>query len=222
MRLEFESLDQNGFVKFSCNSFDENTLEIAQTIGCVASLPGIAIVQTLRPCGIETKQKNSYSGNFGMGEFPLHTDMAHWYVPPRFFVLRCVQAAQEVHTNFVPAREIIGSEDHITLKRALFRPRRRLDKRLTVLRLFDNNVFRWDTLFIQPVNNIAVMLQTRIAKCIAGSNIRTVTFESPTDCILVDNWRALHGRSTVAATDSHRIVERVYLSTLKEHHHAEN
>jgi Taurine catabolism dioxygenase TauD, TfdA family. len=38
---------------------------------------------------------NQYSGNYGLAEFPLHSDLAHWAVPPRYFMLRCVAGAVE-------------------------------------------------------------------------------------------------------------------------------
>lgn len=221
MKLDFKLLAKNGYIKFGCNSSDESTLEIAQAIGQIATLPGLDLVQTLKPGREVSKEKSSYSGNFGMGAFPLHTDMAHWHVPPRFFVLRCIQPTEQVYTSFVPAHEIFDSEDSIMLKRALFRPRRRLDDRLTILRLHENDLFRWDTLFIQPINSYALALQERVAKRIGDTVVQTVTLERSTDCILVDNWKVLHGRSAVPASASNRIVERVYLSTISEYNYAE-
>jgi L-asparagine oxygenase len=222
MKPELQLLSKNGFIKFSCNSEDESTLEIAQSIGNVLALPGVSPVQTLVPNSAESRERSSYSGNFGMGAFPLHTDMAHWYIPPRYLLLRCIRPAEQVYTSFVSIGEVIDFEDPITFKRALFRPRRRLDGRLSILRLYDNDVFRWDPLFIRPINNHASALQARVEKRIANAVVRTVTFESSTDCILIHNWKVLHGRSSVPTSAFHRVVERVYLSTLNEDSHAEN
>ncbi len=174
MNLEFELLTKDGFIKFDCNSTDEKTLNIAQSIGKVAICPEIAPVQTLIPKNAEFIEKSSYSGNFGMGVLPLHTDMAHWYLPPHYFLLRCIRPAKEVLTNFLSVKNIIDCEDPIIFKRALFRPRRRIDDRLTILRLWDNDIFRWDALFIQPINNNALDLQKRVKKHIENSTFQTV------------------------------------------------
>jgi L-asparagine oxygenase len=214
MRLDLESLALNGFVQFSCDSPFQSTLAVAQSIGEVASVPGLDPVQTLVPRKADSLEKSSYSGNFGIESFPMHTDMAHWYLPPRYFMLRCIQPAVEVVTRFVPATAIFSLEDRVTLNRALFRPRRRLDNRLTILRLRDSDMFRWDPLFLQPLNSRASALQTRIEQRMASTIAKTVAFESRTDCILVDNWNVLHGRSAVPSSATHRVVERAYLSNI--------
>ena len=214
MQIDLRALAQNGFVKFSCDSSTDGTLNIADAIGSVASPAGIPMIQTLMPRKAESVQRSSYSGNFGLGDFPLHTDLAHWHVPPRFFLLRCVQPADHVHTTFVKAAELFRCEDHITLRRSLFRPRRRLDGRLTMLRLYDRGAYRWDELFIQPMNSIASELQTRIASRISNMLVQKVAFESAKDCIVVDNWNVLHGRSAVSGIGRCRVVERVYLSAV--------
>src|SRR2546423_858394 len=72
-----------------------STEEVARSAGRLvnveALLPGSGIpsVQVLHPRPQAEAPRNQYSGTFGLGEFPLHTDLAHWSRPPRYLMLRC-------------------------------------------------------------------------------------------------------------------------------------
>lgn len=209
------SLELNGFSRFSWKNSSDKTLDIAKAIGCVATLPGIQQVQTIIPREKEGIENSSYSGNFGLGEFPMHTDMAHWHTPPRYFILRCIQPTEHVFTSIMRLDELFGPESPITLKKSLFRPRRRLDGRLSMLRLFDGKIHRWDTLFIQPMNNIARDLESRILDRILNSQAINLILNEPNECILIDNWKTIHGRSAIPENGRNRVVERIYLSSIK-------
>lgn len=212
--IDKRSLDKNGYARFSCNSQFQSTLEIAHSIGEVVMPPGIPIVQTLTPNRAEDKEASSYSGNYGMEEFPLHTDMAHWFIPPPYLLLRCIEPAAQVYTTVVSIRTIVDAEDPEIFKRALFRPRRRLDGRLSILRLYDRGIFRWDQLFVLPINSRATELQARIARRIEDEDVASLCYESATDCVLVDNRNAVHGRTSVPGFAANRVLERVFLSRL--------
>mgnify|MGYP001328510116 FL=1 len=214
MRLDKRSLSRYGYVRFSCDSRFQSTLNIASSLGNILDLPGVPTVQTIKPSQTDAKEASSYSGNYGMSAFPLHTDMAHWYVPPPYLLLRCVKPAEQVFTTIISARNIVASEGAETYRKALFRPRRRLDGRLSVLRLYDRGIFRWDNLFILPINERATELQSRIAERVENENVISVCYESATDCILIDNWNAIHGRSAVPEFASDRVLERVFLSRI--------
>lgn len=214
MRLDKQSLSRYGYARFSCDSQFQSTLNIACSLGDILDLPGVPTVQTIRPSQTDTKETSSYSGNYGMGAFPLHTDMAHWYIPPPYLLLRCIEPAEQVFTTILSAKSIIASEGVNTYRRALFRPRRRLEERLTVLRLYDRGIFRWDKLFILPINQLATELQSRIAEHIETENASSVCYESAMDCILIDNWNSIHGRSAVPEFASNRVLERVFLSRI--------
>ena len=216
MKIDKHTLEKCGYTRFSCTSHLQTTIEVARSIGEILALPGVPPVQTLTPSQTEEKEASSYSGNYGMGEFPLHTDMAHWHVPPPYLLLRCIQPVENVHTSVISITNIVSAEKQETFKRSLFRPRRRLDGRLSVLRLYDRGVFRWDRLFIQPINNRGVELEARIAARIRNEDAAKLYCESCTDCILIDNWNAIHGRSPVPEFASNRIMERVFLSNINE------
>jgi L-asparagine oxygenase len=121
----------------------------------------------------------------------------------------------DVLTYFVHSGDIFGPEAELTLKRALFRPRRRLDGRLTCFRLREGECHRWDPAFILPVNSLASELRSRVLERIASTRIEPVPLKAKGDCILVDNWKTLHGRSVVTRDGGRRRIERVYLTSIK-------
>ena len=208
-------LKMRGFVFFTSAAPSQSTAHVAQSIGEVLNTSGVAAVQVLIPRQSEGLEKSSYSGMYGTNSFPLHTDMAHWHVPPRYFLLRCIEPTKDVHTYFAHSGDIFGPEAELTLKRALFRPRRRLDGRLTCFRLREGECYRWDSAFIQPVNALASELRSRILERMANVQIKTVSLATTGDCILVDNWKTLHGRSEIPRGAAHRCIERVYLTSVK-------
>jgi len=204
-----------GLLFFQSNPASEDTIQVAEQLGEILKVPGMPITQTLTPRETSGLEKSSYSGNYGTGAFPLHTDLAHWYEPPRYFLLRCIQPSHEVITSFVPAEEVFMHENSIDLRRSLFRPRRRIDGRLSMLRLYQNELYRWDTLFIKPMTKLACMLQARIEDKLKDIQQLEVSLANSGDCVLVDNWKMLHSRSAVPSTSLNRRIERVYISELR-------
>ena len=84
------ALNLYGFVIISGHLPELSGLPAFSELGKVVKLPGVAEVQVLTPRHEATTSPNTYSGNFGIHAFPLHTDLAHWFLPPRYLALRCV------------------------------------------------------------------------------------------------------------------------------------
>lgn len=215
LKQNLSSLGGNGFVQFKSDPLGVDILGVAMELGMVAHVPGDSVVQCLVPSESKEKEASSYSGNFGMGEFPFHTDLAHWYKPPRYLLLRCIVPSSVVFTSILPSGPLFSEENKNDLRRALFRPRRRLDGRLSALRLFEMDFYRWDPLFLRPLCNMSKLLQSRIEERIAKSTPYKVTFVQKGDCVLIDNWNVLHARSAIPPEATNRKIERIYLSRLK-------
>jgi L-asparagine oxygenase len=203
---------------------DAGTLQLARSIATVVDMEellpssGITTVQTLRPRTAGESGVNRYSGNFGLGEFPLHTDLAHWARPPRYFMLRCQSGTSSVITRLLPASAIRSAVGIETIRRAIVRPRKRpvntaccpLSVELPVEGLIG---LRWDQVFLIPMNAEAEHLgQVMDDKSWDPRELIEIKLASPGDTLIVDNWRLLHGRSCVPADETRRCVERVYLS----------
>ena len=79
-----DGVHRHGYVLLRKWFIDQTTADIGRSIGEVVDvrtlLPqrGIPTVQTLRPRHESESPSNQYSGTYGLAEFPLHTDLAHW------------------------------------------------------------------------------------------------------------------------------------------------
>ena len=188
-------------------------------LGTIEKLTGLSEIQELTPKKAADSPPNIYSGNFGYSNFPFHTDLAHWYVPPRFFVLRCIEGTPSVKTLLVDSRSIIQSVGDENLRRALVQPRRPIEGNRFLLHILEQRSlgdcrFRWDTLFIVPSTDHSSRMCLAIKEHIANLKTVDIVLEQPGDTLVVDNWRMLHGRSAVPATQRHRRIHRAYISSL--------
>lgn len=216
MSMFFTKIAEDGYINFDGQLFGKTTLEIASNIGTVINMPGVNTVQELLPTKKETLSASSYSGNYGTKEFPFHSDMAHWYRPPRYLLLCCKVPAISVETRIIKSQPIFEDEELYDLRRALFRPRRRLNGRLNHLRLFEGDFYRWDSLFIQPINKLASSLRDRVLDRLAVTSYEAVVLGKKNECVLIDNWKTFHSRSDVLSNGMNRKLERVYLSEVNE------
>lgn len=161
---------------------------------------------------------NSYSGIFGLGRFPFHTDLAHWRVPPRYIVLRCVRGYADVTTQLVDGAAIAAQVGPIEMRRALVTPRRPSLGRFDMLRLSQRevsaDVLRWDEVFLKPASRVGERVFVRVRSCIEDALPAPIALVDPGDVAIIDNWRMLHARPAIAANRRDRWLERVYLKDL--------
>lgn len=198
------------------------TIEVAQTLGNVLEIgqllpsSGIPTVQSLRPRMINEVGRNQYSGNFGLGVFPLHSDLAHWAVPPHYLLLRCVVGSSDVFTHilsWVPIVTLLGAP---ALRKAVFSARKRRIGFSGLVRAMSNHdsaeVFRWDAMFLTPLNHHAKVLASVMLDSKWNSQVGKILLSRPGDTLVIDNWRMLHGRGEVMLNGTARQIDRVYLS----------
>lgn len=208
MHQEFK---ERGFVSFPSNA-EESMLEVAQHIGNVLKVPTMPLVQTLTPRLKETERDNTYSGNFGVDEFPFHTDLAHWYIPPRYLFLRSVVPAPDIETKLIDSNDVCDEIEPNIMSRAHFKPRKKLDRTANLLKIKQGEIFRWDSVFIEPANSSADELKLLIQSALSKAKYISLNLDNKGDCLLVDNWRMLHGRSAVSKKSMDRKIERVYFN----------
>ena len=228
MRQEYiaDRLHRDGYVLLSRWRYNETTIAIGRSMGAVVdisallSLGGIPTVQTLRPRRKSGASENRYSGTYGLDEFPLHTDLAHWARPPRYLMLRCLEGSQAVATRLLANSTLAPVVGVAVLRRALVRQRHVApDGVLCALPILfcvaGITGFRWDPLFLVPMNEAA----DRVRKTMRNhawrqSDIISLTLMERGDTLLLDNWRFLHGRSRVSEGATSRRLERLYLSEI--------
>lgn len=215
-----QAVAKNGYALIPSHQPHLATIEAVSLFGTPITLPGFSMVQELRPHKASEAAPNTYSGNFGIGEFPMHTDLAHWAVPPRYLVLRCIQGASEVATGVIDGNTLIEQFGRSMLRRTLVQPRRPLGNGKQLLRLmdcfddFDAPILRWDSIYIRPATGESETAFTLISKYIASMARDDVVLLAPGDTLVVDNWRMIHSRSPVPASAADRHIHRVYVGAL--------
>ena len=211
---------KHGYVVIPRHRPDLATIEALYLLGSALTLAGFSTIQELRPHAESSAPPNTYSGNFGTGEFPMHTDLAHWAVPPRYLALRCIQGAPEVATGVVDGNLMIDDLGPIMLRRTLVQPRRPLRNGKQLLRLLDYvedcdaTVLRWDSLFLRPATSISEVGYWQVSKYIDSMIVKDVALLAPGDTLIVDNWRMFHRRSAVPSSAATRHIDRVYMGAL--------
>lgn len=213
------AVSEKGFMFLPSYFPQASTRDIISRFGTIEKLPGIDEIQDLIPKRASESPPNIYSGNYGYGSFPFHTDLAHWYQPPHFIVLRCVKGTRSVRTHLIDSLEIIKALGRDNLRRTLVQPRRPIQGNRCLLRILeesslDKSTFRWDSLFIKPSTDHSSKMCSAIEKSISKMKRLDFLFENPGDTLIVDNWRMLHGRSPVPATQRDRKIHRAYVSSL--------
>ena len=200
---------------------ERNSVEMANLVGEIDNLEGFTSTQVLAPRFLGDSAPNTYSGNFGLGEFPLHTDLAHWAVPPRYFFLRCQRGAKEVPTRILDGKAVVPSVGADELRMALVQPRRPMRNGKQLLRLLEHFegesdfTLRWDSLYLKPASQIAARIYGAFFNVLSSLTPTEIPLIESGDTLVIDNWRCLHGRAPVLSANLDRKIDRVYLKNLK-------
>lgn len=207
--------DGYAFVRDYCPGAD--ALAVANTLGHPLEPWEGGTVQDLVPRSIATP--NTYSGSYGLGCFPFHTDLAHWRIPPRYLLLRCVTGYADVPTLLLDGKSIFDAVTLDILTRAIFKPRRPRNGALALLRLCEPTsegyCFRWDELFLKPASKIGELASQRIKEHLDKCEPLKIALARVGDTLLIDNWRMLHARSPIPAERENRKIQRIYLESLQ-------
>ena len=194
---------------------EKTTHEIASCIGQTVSFSGISDIQRLCPQKACDSNPNTYSGIFGTGEFPLHTDLAHYMLPPHYLLIRCIKPGTDVQTGIISFRNAITGISRNDLQRARFRSRRRVHKRYNLVQFLKtvdyDSQYRWDQLFLIPDNQAAANVSETLSS-LKTSDSDLISLKGFSDVLIIDNWKSLHCRTSVPDSAMDRILERVYLS----------
>lgn len=204
-------LSKYGYVDLEKVGAGISTLELARWLADQIGARVCAPLETLTTSTPGTKPLNTYGGNYALSRLPLHTDLAHWAVPPRYLILRCVVGSPDVVTHVVHQREILRSIPVELIDRAILRPRRRLEGRMFLLRMRYAGIFRWDPLFLEPDNVEAQLVRNHLAEESSRFVPDEIVMDQPGRVVLIDNWKVLHGRGAVPLSGASRRLERIYL-----------
>ena len=208
-----------GFVVLPGHDPTDSTHSALAKIGRIIRNPGFETVQRLIAHVKTDAPPNTYGGHYGYDALPLHSDLAHWFLPPRYVALRCVRGAESVTTNLLDSAQVVKDIGVNVMRRALVRPRRPVAGRRQLLHILEPqgdtgaSIMRWDQLFLLPATAASAHVLDAMQSRIDGAAPIGILLGDPGDTLIIDNWRMLHGRSAISACDD-RIIERTYMGEL--------
>lgn len=209
-------LAELGFAIVDVNP-DVETFSLVPSLGIPLENHQKTIVSSL--CPAASGNSSSYTGIHGLGEFPFHTDCAHWPKPPRYLGLRAVQGDEQVKTKIISAGEALRPFCHNVLRRIILKPRRPFRGKQYLYRLLETgslgeNRIRWDENFLIPANEQAASEFENFRSTLSKLSYEEFSLIDSSQILIVDNWKALHARGSVKGSWSPRHIERFYLEKL--------
>src|SRR6266550_6095053 len=108
MEILSNQVAKNGYGFFPAYQPKKSGAQIAGSFGKLLNLGNGDSVHQLVPTTRESATPNTYSGIYGLGQFPFHTDLAHWRNPPRYIMLRCVIGFDDVPTSLADGFRLVN------------------------------------------------------------------------------------------------------------------
>lgn len=204
------SLQVRGWVALGSCSRELPALEVARAVGEPVVSPTGDLVRRLVPKDRADAISGTFSHAYGRAGFPLHTDTAFWPLPARYLVMR-VTGDTRRPTVVAPIRvpiagalgaEVVSSVWVVSSVNPFYGSMQ-----------FRHNGdwgFRYDPMTMRPANAAAVKVQSCLP--VVFAELPTFSIDWTTvGTIIVDNWRALHGRGPEPAGEGYRVLERIYV-----------
>lgn len=193
--------------------------EAARCFGEPFLIVGKEPKETLLSRIADVSEPNTYSGNFGLGEFPHHTDYAHVRLPPPVLMLRCITGYKSVATPLIDGDLLVGNIGRKMLLRSLVKPRKPATSSFPIFAIYcENNgvsLLRWDEVFLRPASKVGnegfLAMQREISLTVKTE----IVLWNPGDTLIINNHRMLHGRSRVLPEFIDRKIERIYLGAVR-------
>ena len=175
-------------------------------------------IKILTPRTAIDKNRRQYSDIYGLGEFPLHTALAHWARLPRYIMLRCVVGCTDVFTSLLLVsflKMIVGKRVLIQAMFCSEHPRRDHSGSILSMIFTENyvNGLRWDKHSLKPMSTAALSIGQSMSNTESKHSEMSVQYLADIgDTLIIDNWCCLYGRGRVSKEEQHRRIQRTYLS----------
>lgn len=197
---------------------EEDPVIAISYLGEICSFGKDSGVHRVVPIAKEKSPPNTYSGMFGFGVFPFHTDLAHWPHPPRYLALRCVVGFEDVSTLLLDGDTVVACTGRHLLLNSLVQPRRPLHGKIPLYRLLrpfdERDLIRWDEIFIRPANEGSSAVAKKFKLAIGGEPPIQIALANLGDTLIIDNWRMLHSRTAIRSEHCMRKIDRAYLGDI--------
>lgn len=192
---------------WSCLATTEELIQLARRLGRPAcSRRGGQLLDSLRPRERVEAPSPSLSAIHGLSALPLHSDGAHWPVPPRFIVMRA-EGSSACATNILDTREVAWSDaESDLLHRGVLLVRDGRRGFATTILSRRTSWLRFDEGCMSAGNGVGRQALALAREKLAEARVR-IAWLRPTT-LIIDNWRCLHGREAAQAIEG-RVLQRV-------------
>jgi len=210
-----QTLAKEGWCLFRDGDLSQNILYAASLFGRPVCQQSSPLVSILVPRESNTGRRNTASAFYGLGEFPIHTDMAHWPVPPRYVLMRARNTGQNIPTLLIDSAEIqLGNPSLLDWRRAVWKVSKVRHPFLCSMYFERHGCsgIRWDVCTMSPYGPLAAEIVKRASdefQHLLDEQAVEISWESTDDLLVIDNWRMLHSRPAIPKTAIERALERV-------------
>jgi alpha-ketoglutarate-dependent taurine dioxygenase len=176
----------------------------------IALRTGREFCDKLRPVNASLAKPNSLSRKYSLGEFPCHSDTAHWLTPCRFVILACLSPGAAgrqtllLDTNRLP----LDRNQKDLLHRAQFRIENGRNSFFGKILSKGRSFIRYDPGCMVPLGSEGECAMDVLSKMHWLSRIEEIRWTQG-QVLIIDNWRVLHGRAAAQCSDQDRILLRV-------------
>lgn len=198
-----ERLARNGFAVVQndrvLESREEFLLDLATKLGEPCGTRNLkSLIDHLRPATVKNARPRSMSALHGKGQFPWHSDGAHWPVPPQYILLVCVSGLPGcASTDVSPIEDFLAFGSGATDE--LFAVRNGRRSFYSPILSGSRPYIRHDPCCMTPLTEEGGRLQTAVAEC-AEQQFSRIQW-TPGTVAIINNWRCLHRRGAGSDED---------------------
>lgn len=215
--IDLAALQERGWLEIPHIYRPDQLLSLATGLGPIVHQDSRPPISKLIPIPAETAGLATASRTYGTGEFPFHTDLAHWPTPARFLVMGNTGVASHTPTLLLDTRTDATFQQLRPLARRAVWKVSKTRRPFTCSMLFshgDTERLRWDTNVMSPSNAAAEEIASLLPVSLRLSeraNVTSIHWHQTGRTLIVDNWRVLHARPAVPTTDSMRTLYRIFV-----------
>lgn len=195
-------------------NFANKLLSLAQNLGTpIPSRTGrSSLYDVLKPIEAKYAKHSSLSKNYSLGEFPLHTDTAHWLMPCRYIILGCLFSDEgNRRTLLFDAKNIsLNRKQNDLLYSVPLRINNGRNSFFDTILSKRRRFIRYDPGCMKPICKEGYSSLSVFSKQNYKEDIKEIKW-FPGKVLIIDNWRLLHGRSSAACEDLNRTLIRILI-----------
>ena len=176
---------------------------------------GALRIERLTPRSSVDAPRNSLSGRFGLGAFPLHTDLAHRVVPPRLLILAAAHVVPGSARTILCSAPPLGPPELDAVASGIFIVANGRQSFLGSIYQRGRHFLRFDSACMKPIDSSSREALRLFASVLGSRGVVTEYAWTAGDILIIDNWTTLHGRSAVADISRHRVLLRAYIEDIR-------